>query len=387
MTHVDASRRTTTHRIAVLPGDGIGPEVTTAAVRVLRAALPSCTFAEAPVGAAAIASHGTPLPDETLAICRASDAILFGAVGGPGFDDVPPDRRPEAALLALRKTFGLYANVRPARAFPGLEDRSPLREELVRGMDCVIVRELTGGLYFGRKRLERDGEGVMTATDTLVYTEPEIERIARFAFELARTRERRVASVDKANVLVSSQLWRRVVSELAHEYPDVRLEHVLVDNAAMQLVRDPRAFDVILTENTFGDILSDEAAAITGTIGTAPSASLGAPSAARSPDLRNGARGFGLYEPISGTAPDIAGLGIANPSAAILSAALLARFSLGEDDVAWRVERAVADALAAGPRTADLDRNAPATTETFTASVLARLRQPVMSDAAIRCGV
>jgi 3-isopropylmalate dehydrogenase len=367
-----------THRVAVLAGDGIGPEVTAAAVRVLRAALPSCTFADAPVGAAAIASHGIPLPAETLEIARASDAILFGAVGGPGFDDDPPERRPEAALLALRKAFGLYANVRPARAFPGLEHRSPLRPELVRAMDCVIVRELTGGLYFGPKRLERDGNGVLTATDTLVYTEPEIERIARFAFELACTRRKHVTSVDKANVLASSQLWRRVVIDVAREFPDVALDHVLVDNAAMQLVRDPRAFDVIVTENMFGDILSDEAAMITGTIGTAPSASLGG-----GPN----ARGFGLYEPISGTAPDIAGRGVANPAAAILSAALLARFSLGEEDVAWRIECAVAEALASGPRTADLDDDEPASTEAFATAVIGRLPAAVLTDAALRCGV
>jgi 3-isopropylmalate dehydrogenase len=366
------------HRIAVLAGDGIGPEVTAAAVRALRAALPTCTFTDAPVGAAAIASHGTPLPDETLGVARASDAILFGAVGGPGFDGVPPEQRPEAALLALRKAFGLYANVRPARAFPGLEDRSPLREELVTGMDCVIVRELTGGLYFGARRLERDGNGVLTATDTLVYTEPEIERIARFAFELARMRRRRVTSVDKANVLTSSQLWRRVVAGVAREFPDVTLDHLLVDNAAMQLVRDPRAFDVIVTENMFGDILSDEAAMITGTIGTAPSASLGA-----GPN----ARGFGLYEPISGTAPDIAGRNIANPAAAILSAAMLARFSLREEDAAWRIERAVADTLALGPRTADLDDTAPVGTDAFTDAVLSRMPAPVPSEAALRCGV
>jgi 3-isopropylmalate dehydrogenase len=356
-----------THRVAVLAGDGIGPEVTAAAVSVLRAALPSCTFVDAPVGAAAIASHGTPLPDETLAIARTSDAILFGAVGGPGFDDVAPEQRPEAALLALRKTFGLYANVRPARAFPGLENRSPLREELVRGMDCVIVRELTGGLYFGPKSLERGEDGALTATDTLVYHDFEIERIARFAFELARTRRGHVTSVDKANVLVSSQLWRRIVIDVAREFPDVVLEHMLVDNAAMQLVRNPRAFDVIVTENMFGDILSDEAAMITGTIGTAPSASLGAAPHAS---------GFGLYEPISGTAPDIAGRGIANPAAAILSAAMLARFSLGEDDAADGIERAVADALARGPRTADLTGDGAVTTSDFTASVALRLTAP-----------
>ena len=359
-----------THRIAVLAGDGIGPEVTAAAVSVLRAALPSCTFVDAPVGAAAIASHGTPLPDETLAVARASDAILFGAVGGPGFDDVPPEKRPEAALLALRKTFGLYANVRPARAFAGLEHRSPLREEIVRGMDCIIVRELTGGLYFGPKRLERGDNGVLTATDTLVYHDFEIERIARFAFELARTRRRHVTSIDKANVLVSSQLWRRIVVDVAREFPDVTLQHVLVDNAAMQLVRDPRSFDVIVTENMFGDILSDEAAMITGTIGTAPSASLGAGPQAR---------GFGLYEPISGTAPDIAGRGIANPTAAILSAAMLARFSLGEDETAERIERAVAETLARGPLTADLAADGAVSTSTFAASVASRLETPVPS--------
>jgi 3-isopropylmalate dehydrogenase len=366
-------------RIAVLAGDGIGPEVTAAAVRVLQAAVPSCRFGEAPVGAAAIASHGTPLPDETVALARESDAILFGAVGGPGFDDVAPERRPEAAILALRKMFGLYANVRPSRAFAGLEDRSPLRAELVAGMDCVIVRELTGGLYFGPKSLERDEAGALTATDTLVYRDFEIERIARFAFELARTRRKHVTSVDKANVLVSSQLWRRVVADVAREFPDVTLEHVLVDNAAMQLVRDPRAFDVVVTENMFGDILSDEAAMITGTIGTAPSASLGSgPSE----------RGFGLYEPISGTAPDIAGRDIANPAAAILSAALLARFSLGDEDAAWRIEHAVADALEHGPRTADLAGPEDAvSTAVFADAVINRLKAPVPSEAALRCGV
>ena len=358
-------------RIAVLPGDGIGPEVTAAAVRVLRTAIPSCTFEEAPVGAAAIASHGTPLPDETLALARASDAILFGAVGGPGFEDLTPDQRPEAAILGLRKAFGLYANVRPSFAFPGLESRSPLRPELVRGMDLVIVRELTGGLYFGPKSLERE-DGVLTARDGLVYRDFEIERIVRFAFALARTRRRRVTSIDKSNVLMSSQLWRRITTEVAREFPDVALDHMLVDNAAMQLVRDPRAFDVIVTENMFGDILSDEAAMITGTIGTASSAALGG-----DPD----ARGFGIYEPISGTAPDLAGRGIANPCGAILSAALLARFSLGDDDAARRIETAVTENLAAGPCTSDLDDPDHAvSTESFADAVIARM-QPVTAAA------
>ncbi|MBV8580970.1 MAG: 3-isopropylmalate dehydrogenase [Candidatus Eremiobacteraeota bacterium] len=354
---------TVNHRIAVLPGDGIGPEETAAAVRVLSAALPSCVFTEAAVGGAAIAAHGTPLPDETLAVARESAAILFGAVGGNGFEHLTPDKRPEAAILGLRKVFGLYANVRPSFAYPGLESRSPLRAELVRGMDLVIVRELTGGLYFGPKSLEPE-DGVLTARDGLVYRDFEIERIARFAFDLARTRRKHVTSVDKSNVLISSQLWRRIVTDVARDFPDVTLTHMLVDNAAMQLVRDPRAFDVVVTENMFGDILSDEAAMITGTIGTAPSASLGA-----APSIR----AFGLYEPISGTAPDIAGRGIANPSAAILSAALLARFSLGEPDAADRIERAVAGALAEGPRTPDLDGDAGVSTQAFTDAVLARL--------------
>ncbi len=360
--HAASRAGTPRGRIAVLAGDGVGPEVTGAAVRVLHAALPALTFVEAPVGAAALASHGVPLPDETLALARACDAILFGAVGGPGFDGVPPERRPEAAILGLRAAFGLYANLRPARVFAGTEHCSPLRPELVRGMDLAVVRELTGGIYFGPKRVTVEAGG-RVARDTLVYRELEIERIARFAFDLARTRRRRVTSVDKNNVLVSSQLWREVVERVAGDYPDVALDHLLVDNAAMQLVRNPRGFDVIVTENMFGDILTDEAAAVAGSIGTAPSASLSG----------TGARGFGLYEPIAGTAPDIAGRGIANPAAAILSAALLARFSLDEDDAATRIEAAIAGALATGPRTADLDREGSVDTQTFTGLVLRRM--------------
>ncbi len=344
-------------RIAVLPGDGIGPEVTAAAVRVLRTAIPSCTFEEAPVGAAAIASHGTPLPDETLALARASDAILFGAVGGPGFEDLTPDQRPEAAILGLRKAFGLYANVRPSFAFPGLESRSPLRPELVRGMDLVIVRELTGGLYFGPKSLERE-DGVLTARDGLIYRDFEIERIVRFAFALARTRRRRVTSIDKSNVLMSSQLWRRITTEVAREFPDVALDHMLVDNAAMQLVRDPRAFDVIVTENMFGDILSDEAAMITGSIGMLPSASLGG-------------AGPGLFEPVHGSAPDIAGTGTANPLAMFLSAALMLRHGLALESEAAAIESAVDRALSDGLRTSDL--GGTATTRDATDAVLQHL--------------
>jgi 3-isopropylmalate dehydrogenase len=353
-------------QIAVLPGDGIGTEITAAAVRVLDAAHPGCTFVEAPIGAAALAACGEPMPADTVRVCEASAAILFGAVGGPGFDHLSPEKRPEAAILGLRKHFGLYANVRPARVFAGMEMRSPLRSELVNGMDLVFVRELTGGLYFGEKTSTIE-DGHETVREVLLYRDYEVERVARFAFALARMRRKRVTSVDKNNVLLSSQMWRRIVIEVAKDFPDVTLDHMLVDNAAMQLVRDPRSFDVIVTENLFGDILSDEAAMITGTIGTSASAALsGAPDA----------NGFGLYEPISGTAPDIAGKGLANPIGAILSAALLARYSLGDPDGAAAIERAVAQTLADGPRTRDLDGERGVATEVVTSAVLAAL-EPV----------
>jgi len=351
-------------QIAVLPGDGIGPEVTAAAKRVLDAAHPGLTFVEAPIGATAIETVGEPMPAATVKMCSESAAILFGAVGGPGYDHLEPAKRPEAAILGLRKHFNLFANIRPARVFPGMEQRSPLRSELVDGMDLVFVRELTGGLYFGDKSTTME-DGHETVRDVLIYRDYEIERVARFAFALARMRGKRLTSVDKNNVLLSSQLWRRIVIEVAKEFPDVRLEHMLVDNAAMQLVRDPRAFDVIVTENMFGDILSDEAAMITGTIGPAASAALGA-----APD----AKSFGLYEPISGTAPDIAGKKLANPVGAILSAAMLCRYSLGDDAGAKAIERAVADTLVNGPRTRDLDRESGASTDAVADAIVARLR-------------
>jgi 3-isopropylmalate dehydrogenase len=350
-------------QIAVLPGDGIGPEVTAAAVRVLDAAHPGLTFVEAPIGAIAIETVGEPMPQTTIDICSQSAAILFGAVGGPGYDHLEPGKRPEAAILGLRKHFNLYANIRPARVFSGMEQRSPLRSELVDGMDLVFVRELTGGLYFGDKSIAME-DGHETVRDVLIYRDYEIERVARFAFALARMRGKRLMSVDKNNVLLSSQLWRRIVIEVAKDYPDVTLEHMLVDNAAMQLVRDPRAFDVIVTENMFGDILSDEAAMITGTIGTAASAALGA-----APD----ANSFGLYEPISGTAPDIAGKQLANPIGAILSAAMLARYSLGDEAGAAAIERAVADTLVNGPRTRDLDRDGGASTDAVADAIVSRI--------------
>jgi 3-isopropylmalate dehydrogenase len=333
--------------IAVLPGDGIGPEVTHAAVRVLKTVRPDLECVEASVGASALRIGKPPLPDETRALCDRSAAILFGAVGSPEFDAEPLDRRPEKALFSLRHDYGLYANLRPVRVFDGLEGASPLLAHLVKGLDLLVVRELTGGIYFGSPKERRTGaDGIEEAVDTMFYRAPEVERIARTAFELARIRRKRVTSVDKQNILETSGLWRRVVARVALEYPDVSLEHLLVDNAAMQLIRRPRDFDVILTENMFGDILSDEAAMLTGSIGNLPSASLGSRG---SPGRR-----FGMYEPISGTAPDIAGKGIANPTAAILSAAMLLEHSLDDERSAGRIEMAVESSFRLGARTLEL---------------------------------
>ncbi len=333
-------------QIAVLKGDGIGPEVVEQALLVLQAAATrfglALTFREALLGGAAVDATGDPLPEETLALCRSSRAILLGAVGGPKWDRLPAVKRPERGILRLRAALGLYANLRPARLAPALVEASTLRREVVEGTDLVVVRELTGGLYFGTPRgIERlpDGE---RAVDTLTYTTAEIARIARVAFEVAAARRRKVTSVDKANVLASSELWRRVVEEVHREFPGITLEHMYVDACAMQLIRSPRAFDVILTENMFGDILSDEAAMLTGSIGMLPSASLGADVA--------------LYEPIHGTAPDLAGKNVANPIAAVLSAALCCRYSLGREDAAVAIEEAVERVLSTGLRTADLAR-------------------------------
>jgi len=352
-------------QIAVLPGDGIGVEITREAVRVLKAARPDVTCVEAPVGGAALEQGLAPLPDATRELAAHSEAILFGAVGLPKYDGKPMAQRPEAALFALRSGFRLYANLRPVRVFAGLEAASSLRPELVRGLDLIVVRELTSGIYFGKKETRME-DGVEVASDLMLYRAPEIERIVRTGFELARKRRKHLTSVDKENVLDTSRLWRRVVERIAPEYPEVRLEHLLVDNAAMQLVRRPADFDVIVTENMFGDILSDEAAIVTGSIGTLPSASLG----------EGGTPGkqFGMYEPIGGTAPDIAGKGIANPTGAILSAAMLLRSSLDDETNAARVERAVAATFAAGKRTADVAAGAPAlSTADFTDAVLLRL--------------
>ncbi len=333
--------------IAILPGDGIGPEVTRAAVRMLQHVRPDVECVEAVIGGNALKAGASALPDEARALCDRSAAILFGAVGLPEYDGKPLAQRPEYALFLLRSTYELYANIRPVRVFAGLETASSLHAHLVRGLDMVVVRELTGGIYFGKPKEQRTAaDGVEEAVDTMIYRAPEVERIARVAFDLARKRRKLLTSIDKQNILETSRLWRRVVQRVALEYPDVRLEHLLVDNAAMQLVRRPGEFDVIVTENMFGDILSDEAAMLTGSIGNLPSASLGT-------RVRDGMQ-FGLYEPISGSAPDIAGKGIANPTAAILSAAMLLRHSLNDEVGAARIEAAVEAAFASGARTAEL---------------------------------
>jgi 3-isopropylmalate dehydrogenase len=332
--------------IAVLPGDGIGPEVTREAVKVLRAVAQrfqlTLEFQEAPVGGAAFEAVGTPLPDRTLDACRRADGILFGAVGGPRWDGLPRKVRPEQGLLALRKALDLYANLRPAKLFPALVDASTLKREIIAGVDILVVRELTGGLYFGQPRGIEKIPGGERGVDTLVYTTPEIERIARVAFEAAERRRKHLTSVDKANVLSTSELWRRVVTEVGRNFPDVRLDHIYVDNASMQLLRQPACFDVLVAENTFGDILSDEAAMLTGSIGLLPSASLG--------------KGVGLYEPIHGSAPDIAGQDKANPIAAILSAAMLLTYSLKAGPAAAAIESAVSHVLDQGYRTPDIQQ-------------------------------
>ncbi|HEY1681896.1 MAG TPA: 3-isopropylmalate dehydrogenase [Candidatus Tumulicola sp.] len=353
------------HTVAVLAGDGIGPEVVAAAAGILQLVRPDIDCVEALAGGAALERTGNALPPETLALCERSAAVLFGSVGLPQYDGKPLKERPEYALFVLRRDFELFANIRPVRVFEGLEAASSLKPELVRGLDLVVVRELTGGIYFGTPKEQRCVDGVDEAIDTMIYRAPEVERIARVAFELARSRRGRCTSVDKQNILETSRLWRRVVSGLASEYPDVTLDHLLVDNAAMQLVRRPGDFDVIVTENMFGDILSDEAAILTGSIGTLPSASLG------TRETETGR--FGLYEPIGGTAPDIAGRGVANPTAAILSAAMLLRHSLRDEDGATRIETAVETAYAQGARTADVAAGGPALSTSQFTNVVATL--------------
>jgi 3-isopropylmalate dehydrogenase len=336
-----------TFKIAVLPGDGIGPEVTCQAVHILRAVSRGqfdIQFEDLPIGGIAVKQFGTPLPEKTLEKCLASDAVLLGAVGGPEFDSLPPAQKPETGLLAIRKALGGFANLRPAIAYDVLADCSPLRPEVLKGADILFVRELLGGVYFGQPR-GFAGEGASrNGFNTMLYSVAEVERVAHVAFKVARGRRNKVTSVDKANVLESSQLWRQVVIEVAKQYPDVTLEHQLVDSCAMRLVTAPASFDVVLTENLFGDILSDEAAALTGSLGMLPSATVGGK--------------INLYEPIHGSAPDIAGKGIANPLGAIATAAMLLRHSFQREAEAQAIEQAIAQVLQSGYRTADLKRGA-----------------------------
>ena len=333
-------------KIAVLPGDGIGPEIVNEAVKVLKVLDLPFQLDEAKVGGAAFDAHGHPLPEHTLSLAMASDAVLFGSVGDWKYDKLDRPLRPEQAILGLRKNMGLFANFRPAICYPQLTHASSLKPELVAGLDILIIRERTGDIYFGQPRGRRespDGEfkGAPEAFDTMRYSRPEIERIAHVAFQAARKRGKRVTSVDKANVLETFQFWKDVVTEVHAQYPDIELDHMYVDNAAMQLVKAPKKFDVLFTGNMFGDILSDAAAMLTGSIGMLPSASLNA-------------KGQGLYEPSHGSAPDIAGKGVANPLATILSAAMMLRFSLNQEEAASRIERAVQTVLEQGLRTPDI---------------------------------
>ncbi len=356
--------------VLILPGDGIGTEVTCQAVRVLEhiAGKYGHTLAlrEALLGGIAIHKTGTPLPEETVRLALEADATLMGAVGLPEFDNAPPEQRPERGLLGIRKALGVFANLRPVRAWPALYDSSPLKNALIEGVDFLIVRELTGGIYYGTPR-GISGSGAETrAVNTMTYTRPEIERVARVAFHLARGRRHKVTSVDKSNVLENSQLWRRVVTEIAAGFPDVSLDHLLVDNCAMQLVLNPRRFDVVLTENLFGDILSDEGAVLAGSIGMLPSASIG--------DRRPSGAYVGLYEPVHGSAPDLAGQNKANPLAAIGSAAAMLEYSFGLKEEAAAVNAAMEAVLNSGRVTADLKpAGPPATTSEVGAAVIAAL--------------
>jgi 3-isopropylmalate dehydrogenase len=350
--------------VLTLPGDGIGPEVTAVANQILeevarRGGLALETSQRA-FGGASVDAHGVPATDETLADAQAADAVLLGAVGGPKYNDLPPVRRPEKGLLTLRAHLGVYANLRPARCFPALAHASPLRPELTKGVDVLFVRELIGGIYFGQPRALEGAPGQRVGSNTMVYSEPEIERIVRVAFRLAGGRGKHLTSVDKANVLEVHRLWRDVVNRIAPEYPDVTVEHMYVDNCAMQLATRPGRFDTVVTGNLFGDILSDEAAALTGSLGVLPSAALG--------------DGTGLFEPVHGSAPDIAGQGVANPIAAVLSAAMLLRWSAQRDDLAQAIERAVDTVLDAGLRTPDLFTGRPGEHKVGTAEIGAALQ-------------
>ncbi|WP_425059248.1 3-isopropylmalate dehydrogenase [Sporomusa carbonis] len=351
--------------IVVIPGDGIGAEITAAALNVAQAAADKCGFNFThqikQAGGAAIDEYGVPLPEDTVEACRQADGVLLGAVGGPKWDNVAPELRAEKAILGLRKALGLYANLRPVKVFPALAGQSPLKPEIVSSVDILIVRELSGGIYYGARQEAAVVSGVEQACDSEVYSRPEIERIVRLACRAAIGRKGKVTSVDKANVLATSRLWRKVAGEVAQGFANIELNHMYVDNCAMQLVLNPGSFDVIVTSNLFGDILSDEAAVLSGSIGLLPSASLG--------------DGTGLYEPIHGSAPDIAGKGIANPLGTILSAAMLFRYSLGQEQAAAMIEKAVNQVLDDGYRTADIYQQGftKVSTEEMGRQVIARL--------------
>jgi 3-isopropylmalate dehydrogenase len=356
--------------VLVLPGDGIGTEVTREAVRVLRHVTArwnhQLNLTEGLLGGIAIHKTGTPFPEETARLAAGADATLMGAVGLPEFDNAPPEKRPEKGLLGIRKALGVYANLRPVRAYASLVDSSPLKNHLVEGTDMIIVRELTGGIYYGTPRGIMEDGAETRAVNTMTYTRSEIERVSRMAFHLARARRKKVTSVDKSNVLENSQLWRRVVVEIAKEFPDVELDHILVDNCAMQLILNPKRFDVVLTENMFGDILSDEGAVLAGSIGMLPSASIG--------DQRPSGAWVGLYEPVHGSAPDIAGQNKANPLGAIGSVAAMLAYSFSLKEEAAAVDKAIEAVLASGKVTADLrPSGAPATTEQVGQAVCAAI--------------
>lgn len=355
--------------IVTLPGDGIGPEVTKVAVDVMKAAClqngVEVSVTEHPFGGVCYEQHGVPVTDETIESCKETKIVLLGAVGGPKWDNLSADKRPEAALLKLRKELGVFANLRPINVYPVLADASTLKKEVIEGTDILIVRELTGGVYFGRPRFTSEENGDPFSVDTMKYSRSEVQRVARVAFEAARLRDKRVCSVDKANVLESSRMWRKSILEIADEYPDVELSHMLVDNCAMQIIRDPKQFDVMVTGNLFGDILSDAASMLTGSLGMLPSASLGGEN--------------GLYEPVHGSAPDIAGQGVANPLAAVASAALLCRYSLHLEEAAQKIEEAIQSVLTNGLRTADLFTEEPGTTLANTKDV-AELLLKIIND-------
>lgn len=360
------------YRIAILQGDGIGKEVTKGAVNILQAIGDrfghTFHFSYGLIGGEAIDREGTPLPEQTLHLCKQSDAVLLGAVGGPKWDNNPPHLRPEKGLLQIRKEMNLFANIRPVTFYASLAASSPLKPHVIEGADFVIVRELTGGLYFGKPSERRIEEGEEAVVDTLFYKRAEIERIITFAFTLAQKRKKKVTSVDKANVLESSRMWREVAEQVAKRFPDVQLEHMLVDNAVMQLIRSPKQFDVIVTENMFGDILSDEASMLTGSLGMLPSASLSVDGPA-------------LYEPIHGSAPDIAGQNKANPLATILSAAIMLRLSFGLTEEADIVERAVKQVLDAGYRTVDIAQHGNCVLSTT--EMVEKVKDAILDDVAI----